>query len=114
MKTLITLAALAVGLQVSLASAAATPAFDPAAAAQIANKNSCFSCHQVARQVIGPSFQQIAAKYQGDPGAVAKMALKIKLGGAGVWGMIPMPAHPAMSDADLKTVSQWILAGAPK
>jgi len=114
MKTLFTLAVLAAGLNASLAMAAGTPTFDAAAAAQIANKNACFGCHQVARQVVGPSFQQIAAKYQGDPSAESKMALKIKLGGSGVWGVIPMPAHPTMSDADLKTVSQWILAGAPK
>jgi cytochrome c len=114
MKILLNLAALALGLNVSLAMAAGTPAFDAAAANQIANKNACFGCHQVARQVVGPSFQQIAAKYQGDAAAPAKMALKIKLGGSGVWGVIPMPAHPTLSDAELKLLSTWVLAGAPK
>jgi cytochrome c len=114
MKTLLNLAALLLASNVSLALAAGTPAFDAAAATRLANQNACFGCHQVARQVVGPSFQQIAAKYQGDAGAPAKMALKIKLGGSGVWGMIPMPAHPTLSDADLKLLSAWVLAGAPK
>ena len=94
--------------------AAGAPSFDAAAATRIASQNACFGCHQVARQVVGPAFQQIAEKYKGDPSAEVKMEMKIKLGGSGVWGVIPMPAHPNMSDADLKTVSQWILAGAPK
>lgn len=114
MKTLFIGAALAAGLKASLALAAGIPMYDAAAATQIADKNACFGCHQVARKVVGPSFQEIAAKYKGDPAAQAKMELKIKLGGSGVWGVIPMPAHPNMSDAELKTVSRWILAGAPQ
>jgi cytochrome c len=92
---------------------AAGSAFDPTVAAQIAAKNACFGCHQVNRAVVGPSFQQIAAKYRHDPDAETRMMLKIKQGGSGVWGVIPMPSHPNMSEADIKTVTQWILAGAP-
>jgi cytochrome c len=79
----------------------------------IASSNACMGCHAVDRKLVGPSFQQIAAKYKGDVQAPAKLALKVKNGGSGVWGAIPMPAHPAMSDADIRTVVDWVLAGAP-
>lgn len=79
----------------------------------IARGNACMGCHAVDRKLVGPSFQQIAEKYKGDAQAPAKLALKVKKGGAGVWGSIPMPSHPAMSDADVKTVVAWVLAGAP-
>jgi cytochrome c len=79
----------------------------------IASANACMGCHAVDRKLVGPSFQQIAAKYKGDAQAPAKLALKVKNGGSGVWGAIPMPAHPAMSDADIRTVVDWVLAGAP-
>ena len=114
MKLALTIVALAASCVVSIAHAAGGPSVDPVAAAQIASKNACFGCHQVNRTVVGPSFQQIASKYQSDPGAELKMMQKIKQGGSGVWGMLPMPSHPNMSDADIKTVAQWILAGAPK
>ncbi|HZZ09242.1 MAG TPA: c-type cytochrome [Paraburkholderia sp.] len=79
----------------------------------IANSNACMGCHAVDRKLVGPSFQQIAARYKGDAQAPVKLSRKVKDGGAGVWGMIPMPAHPSMSDADIRTVVDWVLAGAP-
>jgi cytochrome c len=79
----------------------------------IASSNACMGCHAVDRKLVGPSFQQIAAKYKGDAQAPVKLALKVKNGGSGVWGAIPMPAHPAMSDADIRSVVDWVLAGAP-
>jgi cytochrome c len=79
----------------------------------IANSNACMGCHAVDRKLVGPSFQQIAAKYKGDAQAPVKLARKVKEGGSGVWGMIPMPAHQSMSDADIQTVVGWVLAGAP-
>ena len=79
----------------------------------IASSNACMGCHAVDRKLVGPSFQQIAAKYKGDAQAPVKLALKVKNGGSGVWGAIPMPAHPAMSEADIRSVVDWVLAGAP-
>ncbi|HEY1996798.1 c-type cytochrome [Paraburkholderia sp.] len=78
----------------------------------IARANACMGCHAVDRKLVGPSFQQIAAKYKGDAQAPAKLAHKVKDGGSGVWGAIPMPAHPAMNDADIRTVVDWVLGGA--
>ncbi|WP_429407201.1 c-type cytochrome [Paraburkholderia sp. GAS82] len=79
----------------------------------IARANACMGCHAVDRKVVGPSFQQIAAKYKGDAQAPAKLVNKVKDGGSGVWGVLPMPPHLAMSDADIRTVVDWVLAGAP-
>ena len=93
--------------------ATAASAVDAPRGQMVANANACMGCHAVDRKLVGPSFQQIAAKYKGDVQASAKLAHKVKEGGAGVWGMIPMPAHQSMSDVDIRTVVDWVLAGAP-
>ncbi|KVC98839.1 cytochrome C [Burkholderia ubonensis] len=80
---------------------------------KVARGNACMGCHAVDRKLVGPSFKDIAARYKGDPQAVAKLSKKVKEGGSGVWGAIPMPAHPRMSDADVRSVVEWVLAGAP-
>nr|WP_245932942.1 c-type cytochrome [Caballeronia novacaledonica] len=80
----------------------------------IARSNACMGCHAIDRKLVGPSFQQVAEKYKGDPQAGAKLAKKVKNGGAGVWGSIPMPSHPRMNDADIRTVVAWVLTGAPQ
>jgi cytochrome c len=84
-----------------------------AAAHKLAAANACMGCHAVDRRVVGPSFQQIAAKYHGQPGALAKLVKKVQQGGSGVWGPVPMPSHPQLSDADATTLVTWVLAGAP-
>jgi cytochrome c len=79
----------------------------------IARSNACMGCHAVDRKLVGPSFQQIAAKYKGDSQAPARLEAKVRNGGSGVWGVIPMPSHPSMSSGDIQKVVAWILAGAP-
>ncbi|AIO33714.1 MULTISPECIES: c-type cytochrome [Burkholderia cepacia complex] len=81
---------------------------------KVARSNACMGCHAVDRKLVGPSFKDIAARYKADPQAVAKLSKKVKEGGSGVWGAIPMPAHPRMSDADVRSVVEWVLAGAPQ
>ncbi len=75
------------------------------------NKAGCMACHAKDKKVVGPAFKDIAAKYKGDKAAPAKLAEKVRKGGAGVWGPIPMPPHPAekISDADLKESVEQIL-----
>lgn len=93
---------------------ASSSAFAAAAdGAAIARSNACMGCHAVDRKLVGPSFKDIAAKYKGDAGAQAKLEKKVRDGGAGVWGAIPMPSHPAMSAGDIRDVVAWVLAGAP-
>ncbi|MDB5810591.1 MAG: Cytochrome c, class precursor [Betaproteobacteria bacterium] len=72
-------------------------------------ENACTSCHGVEQKIVGPSFREVAVRYAGDSGAAAKLAAKIKSGGAGVWGAIPMPAHGGLSDAELAQLATWVL-----
>lgn len=88
-------------------------AAEPAAGLAVARSNACLGCHAVDRKLVGPGFMQIAEKYKGDLRAQEKLEVKVRDGGAGVWGVIPMPAHPRMSDGDIKTVVKWVLEGAP-
>lgn len=71
--------------------------------------NACSACHQLDKRVVGPSFKEVAAKYAGDAAAAGALSKKIKDGGAGVWGAVPMPPNAALSDADLVRVVGWIL-----
>lgn len=88
-------------------------AVDVAKAQQIAQKNACMGCHAVDKKLVGPSYQDVAAKYKGNKSAAATLVAKVKAGGSGVWGPVPMPANPGLSDADAKVVIDWVLAGAP-
>ena len=74
-------------------------------------KAGCTACHTKDKKVVGPAFKDIAAKYKGDKEAVAKLTEKVRKGGSGVWGPIPMPPNPAekIADADLKAVIEQIL-----
>lgn len=76
----------------------------------LAKKSACMSCHQVAKKVVGPSFQDVAKKYKGDAKAADHIVGVIKKGGKGVWGPVPMPPHPQVSDADAKKLADWVLA----
>lgn len=79
---------------------------------ELAKKNNCMACHQVDKKLVGPSYQEVAKKYAADKGAEAKLADKVKKGGSGVWGPVPMAPNPQISDADIKTLVKWVLAGA--
>jgi cytochrome c5 len=73
-------------------------------------KVGCAACHGIDKKIVGPAYVDVAAKYKGDAGAPAKLAQKIKAGGAGVWGQIPMPPNPQVPDEDIKALVSWILA----
>jgi cytochrome c len=79
----------------------------------VAKANACLGCHAIDRKLVGPAFRDIAAKYKGDAQAQARLERKVRDGGSGVWGVIPMPAHPRMSAGDIRDVVGWVLAGAP-
>ena len=71
------------------------------------------SCHAVDKKIVGPSFLDVAIKYQKDPLAKDRLAQKIIKGGSGVWGPIPMPAQ-TLSDSEAKSIAAWVAAGAGK
>ena len=89
--------------------AAQANAVDAAAAQALAQKSGCLACHSVDKKILGPSYKDVAAKYKGDKSAEAKLATKIQKGGSGVWGVVPMPANPQVSEAEARTLVQWIL-----
>jgi cytochrome c len=73
------------------------------------NKSGCTTCHAVDKKIVGPTLKEISAKYKGDKTAEAKLAEKVKKGGSGVWGQVPMPPNAAVKDEDIKTMVHWIL-----
>jgi cytochrome c len=85
----------------------ATPA---AANEELAKKHNCLVCHQVDKKVVGPSYKDVAAKYANDKNAEAKLFEKVKKGGVGVWGQVPMPPNATVPDADIKALVKWILS----
>lgn len=86
-------------------------AVNAAKAKELANNNACLNCHGVSNRIVGPGFNEVAAKYKDDKQATTALAKKIKAGGSGVWGSVPMPGNPHLSDADAKLLAQWVLSG---
>lgn len=76
----------------------------------LATANGCMACHKVDIKVVGPSLKDVAAKYKDDASATDTLMAKVKAGGKGVWGEIPMPPNAAVSDEDLKTIVSWMLS----
>ena len=76
---------------------------------ELAKKNMCLACHAIDKKLVGPAYKDVAAKYAGRKDAVEYLTKKIKSGGAGVWGLMPMPAQPQLTDAQLKELAEWVL-----
>jgi cytochrome c len=75
----------------------------------LAKAKNCYACHQVDKKVVGPAYKDVAAKYKSDPLAPARLALKIKTGGKGVWGEMPMPPN-AVTEDEAKRLAAWVLS----
>ncbi|MDD5472378.1 MAG: c-type cytochrome [Sideroxydans sp.] len=101
MKSIVVSMIAAAGLMV----AGSAMAVDMPAAAK---KNNCTACHKVDKKVVGPAWKDVSAKYKGDEAAWDKVAAKIKKGGSGAWGSMPMPANPKVSDADMAEIIAFI------
>ena len=89
--------------------AAEQPAPGAAPVERVLADNGCMACHTLDKRLVGPAFREVAEKYKGSAGAPAQLAEKIRQGGAGAWGGIPMPPHPQIADEDLKRVVGWVL-----
>ncbi len=90
--------------------AEAKPAVNPAM--ELATKNGCMACHGVNNKIVGPGYNEVLARYKDQPDAEDRLVAKVKAGGQGVWGSIPMPPNGHLKDEDLKTLVKWILSGA--
>lgn len=98
-------------LLVVLATGPLMMAGQASASEALAKKSGCLACHGVDKKVLGPGLKDVAAKYKGDASAEAKLVAKVKAGGSGVWGPIPMPANsPQVKDADIKSIVKWVLS----
>jgi cytochrome c len=92
-----------------LVAASAVLALPAQADEALAKKYNCLACHQVNAKVVGPAYKDVAKKYKGQAGAEAMLIDKVKKGGSGVWGPVPMPPNAAVPDADVKKLVKWIL-----
>lgn len=88
-------------------------ALDAAAAKALASKSACLACHAANKKMVGPSYQDVAAKHKGQADALEKVTARIKSGGSGMYGPVPMPAQPNLKEEDAKLLAEWVLAGAP-
>jgi cytochrome c len=75
---------------------------------KLAQASGCTTCHGIDKKVIGPAYKEVADKYRGKR-AEADLIKKVKGGGQGVWGSVPMPPNPHVKDEDIKTLVVWIL-----
>jgi cytochrome c len=80
------------------------------ASPELAKSRNCAACHAVDKKLIGPAYKDIAAKYASDKDAITRLTKKVREGGVGVWGQIPMPANPQVSEADAITLVTWVLS----
>jgi cytochrome c len=83
---------------------------DNKAAEELMKKSGCAACHAIDKKVVGPAFKDVAAKYKNDKAAESRLVNKVKSGGAGVWGSVPMVPNTGVRDEDIKTLVRWILS----
>lgn len=104
-----TMTTLALSL-LALAASASAVAKMPAGEAK-AKASNCFSCHAISKKVVGPSFEAVAKRYAGKGEKTLQMLVhKVKVGGAGNWGKVPMAPHPTLSNADITAMVKWVLS----
>jgi len=94
----------------TIAAILAVAALPAIANEELAKKNACTACHAVDKKLVGPAFKDVANKYRGDKKAEAMLVEKVKKGGVGVWGQVPMPPNTTVSDADVSTLVKWVLS----
>jgi cytochrome c len=94
-------------LLLMVAAGASASAF---AQADLAKSKNCMACHAIGSKLVGPAYKDVAAKYAGQKDAEDKLVAKVMKGGSGVWGPVPMPANPQVSEAEAHTLVKWVLA----
>lgn len=78
----------------------------------IASKSGCMACHGLNNKIVGPGFNEVLARYKDQPDAEGRLVAKVKNGGQGAWGSMPMPPNGHVKDEDLTALVKWILSGA--
>ena len=100
------------GVNTSGEAAAPKAASVASPALELAQKSGCMACHGVNNKIVGPGYNEIQARYKDQADAETRLVAKVKAGGQGVWGTVPMPPNSHLSDADLTMLVKWILSGA--
>ena len=77
---------------------------------ELAKKHACTACHAIDKKLVGPAYKDVAAKYRGNAKAEAMLVEKVKKGGVGTWGQVPMPPNGAVKDEDVKALVKWVLS----
>ncbi|MEI7843356.1 MAG: c-type cytochrome [Gallionellaceae bacterium] len=77
---------------------------------ELAKKGNCVACHAMDKKMVGPSWQDVAAKYKGDKSAVASLSGKIIAGSKGIWGPTPMPPNPKITEAEAKELAKFVMS----
>lgn len=75
----------------------------------LAKSKNCMACHALGNKVVGPAYKDVATKYSGDSSAEERLTQKVLKGGSGVWGSVPMPANPQVTEPEARTLVKWIL-----
>lgn len=96
----------------TLGPAAAKPTAAANPALELASKNGCMACHGVAHKIVGPGYNEVLARYKDQADAESRLAAKVKNGGQGVWGAVPMPPNAQLKDEEISLLVKWILSGA--
>ena len=78
-------------------------------AAKLAQDKGCLACHAIDKKVVGPAYKDVAAKYRNDKSALPKLVKKVREGGQGAWGQVPMPPNQ-VSEKEAQTLVRWVLS----
>jgi len=100
------------GIQVAKAAAPGAVAKTGPGGRELVSEAGCLACHGMTNRIVGPGFTEIASKYRGQDGAESRLTGKVKHGGGGVWGTVPMPAQAQLKDEDIARMVRWIVGGA--
>ena len=79
-------------------------------AAKLAQEKACLACHAIDKKVVGPAYKEVAAKYKVDKNAEVNLAKKIRAGGVGVWGQVPMPPNTTVNEKEAVILAKWVLS----
>ena len=97
-------------ITLSLAAALALSSGAAMAQLELAKAKNCTACHSVDKKLIGPAYKDVAAKYANDKDAEARLIKHVREGSKGVWGQVPMPPNPQVSEAEAKQLVDWVLS----
>jgi cytochrome c len=103
-------AALLVSTAVSFAALALSGAAMAQDAAKLAQEKACLACHTIDKKLVGPAYKEVAAKYKNDKNAEANLVKKVRAGGSGVWGQVPMPPNAGVSEKEAQILVKWVLS----